>query len=71
MENSTLGIKITADSITFTAKGDAEKGEQRGIMLGKAIMYEHIEKELLYENLLTDEVRTVLNKVKRKLILDL
>ena len=68
MEESTLGMKITADGITFTAKGDAKIAEHRGIMLGKAIMYEHIEKELLYSNLLTEEIRNALDNVKRKLL---
>jgi len=69
-EASTLGMKITADGITFTAEGDAKQGEQRGLLLGKTMMLEHIEKELLYENLLTDEVRAVLDRVKRRLISD-
>ena len=69
-KTSTLGMKITADGITFMAEADAKTGEQRGLMLGKAIMHEHIEKELLYEKLLTDEVRAVLDRVKRRLISD-
>ena len=68
MEESTLGMKITADGITFTAKGDAKMGEQRGVFLGKAFMYDYIEKELLHENLLTEEIRCVLDNVKRKLL---
>ena len=69
-KDSMLGMKMTADGITFTAKGDAKQGEQRGLLLGKTMMHEHIEKELLYEKLLTDEVRAVLDRVKRRLISD-
>ena len=58
---STLGIVQTADSITFISTGDAHQGEERGIMLGKAYMHEHIQKELLYRGLMTDEIRSVFN----------
>ncbi len=60
---STLGIHIHNDRITFTATGDAKQGEERGILLGKTIMYEGIEKELLKAGLLTDEIRIVLNRI--------
>lgn len=59
----TLGIIQTADSLTFTAAGDAKKGEDRGIMLGKAYMRERIEKELLYRGLLTPEIREVIQSI--------
>ena len=68
MEDSTLGMKITNEGIYFTATGDAKQGEDRGFILGKAMMYEHIEKELLYEGLLTDSIRSALEKVRHDLL---
>ena len=62
-QQSTLGIVQTANSITFTSTGDAKKGEERGLMLGKEYMREHIEKELLYKHLLTDEIRKVIKGI--------
>lgn len=59
----TLGIIQTADSLTFTAAGDAKKGEDRGIMLGKAYMRDRIEKTLLYRGLLTPEIREVIQQI--------
>ena len=70
MSASTLGMQITAESITFTASGDAKRGEERGLLLGMGIMHERIEKGLLYEHLLTDEVRAVLGRVKHELMFD-
>ena len=69
-ESSTLGMKITADGITFTAEGDAKIGEQRGTMLGKIYMYDQIAKELLHANLWTEEIKKVFDKVKRKTVED-
>lgn len=59
----TLGIIQTADSLTFTAAGDAKKGEDRGIMFGKAYMRERIEKTLLYRGLLTPEIREAIQSI--------
>lgn len=61
--DGTLGIIQTADSLTFTAKGDAKKGEDRGILLGKAYMRDRIEKTLLYRGLLTPEIREVIQQI--------
>ena len=61
--NSTIGMQITGNGITFISTGDAKQGEERGLMLGKAYMKEHIEKELLYKNLLTDEIREIMNRI--------
>ena len=66
-QDSTLGMHIHTDGIDFVATGDAKQGEDRGYVLGKATMYDHIEKELLYADLLTDDVKAVLDKVKREL----
>jgi len=66
--DSTLGIVQTIDSISFIATGDAKKGQERGELLGKGIMYEHIEKELLYKGLLTEDVRNVIRSVYHNLI---
>ena len=63
-KRSSLGITQTANSLIFTATGSAKQGEERGLMLGKAYMKEHIEKELLYMNLLTDEIREIINRIK-------
>lgn len=59
---STLGTVITASSITLTATGDAKQGEKRGLEFGKAYMKEHIEKELLYKHLLTDEIKEIIER---------
>lgn len=59
----TLGIIQTADSLTFTAAGDAKKGEDRGILLGKAYMRDRIEKALLYRGLLTPEIREAIQSI--------
>lgn len=58
-QKSLLGIQQTADRITFISTGDAQKGEERGILLGKAFMHEWLKKELIHQNLMTDEIRTV------------
>ena len=62
-QQSTLGVVQTANAITFTATGDAKQGEERGLMLGKAYMREHIEKELFYKNLLTDEIKEIIRGI--------
>ena len=62
--DSMLGIQQTADSITFLSTGTAQQGEERGILLGKSLMHEWLEKELLYRGLLTDEIRTVFDEAK-------
>ena len=67
-QESTLGLHIDSSGIHMSSTGDASQGEQRGLLLGKAMMHEYIEKELLYKGLLTDEIRQVLDSVKRELI---
>lgn len=61
--DSKLKMKCTADGITFTSTGDAKQGEERGLMLGKAYMKEQIEKALLYNGLLTKEIREIFNLI--------
>ena len=58
-QKSLLGIQQTADSITFISTGDAQKGEERGFLLGKSAMHEWIKKELIHRGLMTDEIRAV------------
>ena len=62
-QNNWLGIQQTADGITFISSGTAAQGEKRGIMLGKALVYERLEKELLYRGLLSDDIRSAFAKV--------
>ena len=62
--DSLIGIQQTKDGITFLSTGTAHQGEERGIMLGKALMHEWIYKELLYKDLLTDEIRLVFEQAK-------
>ena len=62
--DSLLGVQQTADGIMFISTGTAQQGEQRGIMLGKAFMHEWLHKELLYRDLLTDEIRLVFEQAK-------
>ena len=61
-QRSLLGIHQTADGITFISTGTSQQGEERGIMLGKAHMYEWLKNELLYRGLLTDEIRSVFDE---------
>ena len=63
-QESTLGIRQTVDGITFISTGTAKQGEERGLVLGKALMREWLEKELLYRGLLTDDIRTVMHEAK-------
>lgn len=65
-KDSTLGMKIDANGIKFTSTGDAKQGEERGCFLGKAVMYEMIEKELLWKGLLTPQISAVLNEIHNK-----
>lgn len=58
-----LGIHQTVDGITCISSGTAKQGEKRGIMLGKALVYERLEKELQYRGLLTDDIRSAFVKV--------
>ena len=64
-KESLLGIQQTADGITFISTGTAQQGEERGILLGKSLMYEWIYKELLHKGLLTDDIRSVFEQAKR------
>ena len=61
--DSTLGMKCTVDGITFTSTGEAKQGEERGSVLGKAYMKDQIEKALLYNGLLTKEIREIINSI--------
>jgi hypothetical protein len=62
-----LGIQQTVNGITFISSGTAKQGEKRGIMLGKALVYERLEKELIHRGLLTDDIRSAFVKVWREL----
>ena len=62
-QDNWLGIHQTAAGITYISSGTAKQGEKRGIILGKALIYERLEKELLYRNLLTDDIRSAFEKV--------
>ena len=63
--DSLLGIQQTADSITFISTGTAQVAEKRGILLGKLLMHEWLEKKLLYSGLLTDDIRTVFDEARQ------
>lgn len=63
-QESLLGIRQTADDITFISTGTAQEGEERGIILGKKLMHEWLYKELLYNDLLTDEIRSVFEQAE-------
>ena len=65
-KDSTLGMKIDANGISFISTGDAQKGEERGRFLGKEFMHETIEKELLWKGLLTPQISAVLNEIHNK-----
>lgn len=65
-EESTLGVVQTANSITFTAAGDAKQGQERGLLLGKMQMYEAISRELILRKLMTKEVREAIKSVKAR-----
>ena len=62
-QDNWLGIHQTVDGITFISSGTAKHGEKRGTMLGKALVYERLEKELMYRGLLTDDIRSAFVKV--------
>lgn len=61
--SSTLGITQTATSLIFTATGDAKQGEERGVLLGKAVMYETISQALVRRGLMTKEIREVIKGI--------
>lgn len=63
-QKSLLGISQTADGIAFISTGTAQEGESRGISLGKKLMHEWLYKELLYKDLLTDEIRSVFEQAE-------
>lgn len=65
-KDSTLGIKIDANGIKFTSTGDAKQGEERGRFLGKAVMYDTIEKRLRWKGLLTPQIASVLREIHRQ-----
>ena len=56
---SAIGFVQTADSISFISTGDAQKGEERGMALGKLMMYEWIKKEISKRGLMTHELQSV------------
>lgn len=64
-QQSTLGITQTAEGITFMATGSAAEGQARGIMLGKGVMHNYLETELVRRNLMTDEIREIFRKAKK------
>lgn len=64
-QQSTLGITQTAEGISFTATGTAAEGQVRGIMLGKGVMHNYLETELVRRNLMTDEIREIFRKAKK------
>jgi hypothetical protein len=66
--DSTLGVKITPECITYTARGDAADGERRGILIGKVAMYERIWRDLYLAGLLSKEIRSILTEAKDELI---
>lgn len=66
--DSTLGMKITPECITYTARGDAADGERRGIIIGKVAMYERIFMDLYMAGLLSKEIRNILTGAKDDLI---
>jgi len=66
--DSTLGVKITPECITYTARGDAADGERRGILIGKVAMYERIWMDLYLAGLLSKEIRSILTEAKDELI---
>lgn len=61
--SSTLDMTQTATSLIFTATADAKEGEERGLLLGKAKMYETISKALIRRGLMTKEIREVLKVI--------
>ena len=63
-QDSLLGIWQTADGITFISRGTAKQGEERGVLFGKAFMHDWLEKEFLYRELLTDDIRKVFDEAK-------
>jgi len=65
-QESILGINIDTEGIRLTATGDEKKGEELGLMMGKAIMLERIERGLLLNGLLSEEIKDVLRKAKRE-----
>lgn len=64
-QQSTLGITQTAEGISFTATGSAAEGQARGIILGKGVMHNYLETELVRRNLMTDEIREIFRKAKK------
>ena len=60
---STIGMKIDANGMVFTATGDAQKGEERGLALGQAMMREKIEREIIRRGLMSDSIREVFKTV--------
>ena len=66
-KDSTLGVHMNSNSITFTSTGNAKQGEDRGFILGKAMMREHIENELLKSGLLTEEIKRIINNANREI----
>lgn len=63
-QESLLGFHQTADDITFISTGTAQEGEKRGIAFGKKLMHEWLYKDLLYNDLLTDEIRSVFRQAE-------
>ena len=58
-EKSTIGIRQTATGIEFISTGDAKKGEERGILLGRATMYEEIKRAVIQRGIMNDELRRI------------
>ena len=64
-QDGLLGMIQTAEGITFISTGTVKEGEERGLLFGKKVMHEWLQKELLYRGLLTDEIRDVFNEAER------
>lgn len=67
-QDNLLGMHQTAEGLTFFSTGLVKQGEERGLLFGKMMMHEWLEKELLYRELLTDDIRAVFAEAKKKFL---
>lgn len=64
--NSRIGFEVRPDAIVMTATGTAAQAQRQGYHLGRMSMAEEIEKNLLYESLLSPKIKEVIHGAMMK-----
>ncbi len=67
-QDDSIEAHQTAEGFTFFSTGLVKQGEERGLLFGKMMMHEWLEKELLYHELMTDDIQSIFEEAKKKFL---